>query len=103
MGALKLDMHNKCVFKNNIDLCLSQKEYDLLKLFMTNPGRNYTRIELLDRIWGEHFEGLEHTVNTTINRIRMKIEDDLKSPQYIITTWGIGYKFNTPKDVHTPS
>jgi DNA-binding response OmpR family regulator len=60
---------------------------------MQNPGRNFTRLQILDEVWGEQFEGLEHTVNSNINRLRSKIEEDPAQPEYILTAWGIGYKF----------
>jgi two-component system alkaline phosphatase synthesis response regulator PhoP len=72
---------------------LSPKEFDLLVLFASNPGRTYSRVQLLERIWGYQFEGYDHTVNTHINRLRSKIEPDLNKPEYILTTWGVGYRF----------
>ena len=66
---------------------------DLLHLFMQNPGRSYSRTELLDLVWGEQFEGLEHTVNSHINRLRAKIEQNPAHPTFILTAWGVGYKF----------
>jgi two-component system, OmpR family, alkaline phosphatase synthesis response regulator PhoP len=72
---------------------LSPKEFDLLVLFASNPGRTYTRTQLLDLVWGYQFEGYEHTVNSHINRLRSKIERNLNKPEYILTTWGVGYKF----------
>lgn len=72
---------------------LSPKEFDLLVLFASNPGRTYTRTQLLDMIWGYQFEGYEHTVNSHINRLRSKIERNLNEPEFILTTWGVGYKF----------
>ena len=72
---------------------LSPKEFDLLILLASNPGRTYTRMELLNRVWGYEFEGFEHTVNSHINRLRSKIESDMNNPDYILTTWGVGYKF----------
>jgi DNA-binding response OmpR family regulator len=72
---------------------LSPKEFDLLVLFASNPGRTYSRVQLLEKIWGYQFEGYDHTVNTHINRLRSKIESDLNKPEYIITTWGVGYRF----------
>jgi DNA-binding response OmpR family regulator len=72
---------------------LSPKEFDLLVLFASNPGRTYTRIQLLNQLWGYEFEGYEHTVNSHINRLRSKIEKDLNKPEFILTTWGVGYKF----------
>jgi two-component system, OmpR family, alkaline phosphatase synthesis response regulator PhoP len=72
---------------------LSPKEFDLLVLFASHPGRTYSRGELLEKIWGYQFEGYDHTVNTHINRLRVKIESDLNNPEYILTTWGVGYRF----------
>ena len=72
---------------------LSPKEFDLLVLFASNPGRTYTRTQLLDQVWGYQFEGYEHTVNTHINRLRTKIEQNLNEPEFLLTTWGVGYKF----------
>jgi DNA-binding response OmpR family regulator len=72
---------------------LSPKEFDLLVLFASNPGRTYTRVHLLELVWGYQFEGYEHTVNTHINRLRSKIESNLNAPEFILTTWGVGYKF----------
>lgn len=92
-GSLELNLENHTLHKNKELLEITPKEFDLLALMMSNPGRNYTRLELLDRVWGENFDGLEHTVNTNINRLRMKIEDDISAPQYLLTAWGVGYRF----------
>ena len=73
---------------------LSPKEFDLLVLMASNPGKSYNRSRLLSLIWGYDFEGYEHTVNSHINRLRAKIEPDMENPKFIITTWGVGYKFN---------
>ena len=72
---------------------LSPKEFDLLVLLASNPGKTYTRIQLLNKIWGYEFEGFEHTVNSHINRLRSKVEQNMHEPEYILTTWGVGYKF----------
>jgi len=72
---------------------LSPKEYDLLIFLASNPGKTYTRMQLLNKIWGYEFEGFEHTVNSHINRLRSKIETNMQNPEYILTTWGVGYKF----------
>jgi DNA-binding response OmpR family regulator len=72
---------------------LSPKEFDLLVLLASNPGKTYTRMQLLNKIWGYEFEGFEHTVNSHINRLRSKVEQDMHEPEYILTTWGVGYKF----------
>ncbi|MBD0257462.1 MAG: response regulator transcription factor [Cytophagales bacterium] len=72
---------------------LTPREFDLLLLLAANPGRSYSRKELLDTVWGIGFEGYEHTITTHINRLRIKIEPDFNRPVYILTTWGIGYRF----------
>ncbi|HKJ41611.1 MAG TPA: response regulator transcription factor [Sunxiuqinia sp.] len=72
---------------------LSPKEFDLLVHLASNPGKTYSRMQLLDKVWGYEFEGFEHTVNSHINRLRSKIEKDMSQPEYILTTWGVGYKF----------
>lgn len=72
---------------------LSPKEFDLLVHLASNPGKTYSRMQLLNQVWGYEFEGFEHTVNSHINRLRSKIEKDMGQPEYILTTWGVGYKF----------
>jgi len=75
-------------------LDLTSKEFDLLYLLAANPGKTFSRQELLELIWGYTFSGYEHTVTSHINRLRMKIEPDLHQPSYILTTWGVGYRFS---------
>lgn len=72
---------------------LTTKEFDLLLLFAQNPGRAYSRQQLLDVVWGYQYNGYSHTVNSHINRLRSKIEKDPADPRYIITVWGMGYRF----------
>jgi DNA-binding response OmpR family regulator len=72
---------------------LTAKEFDLLLHFARQPGRVFTRAQLLDSVWGYGHDGYEHTVNSHINRLRAKIERDPAKPQYIETVWGIGYRF----------
>jgi DNA-binding response OmpR family regulator len=72
---------------------LTAKEFDLLLHFARNPGKVYTRSQLLDIVWGYGYEGYEHTVNSHINRLRAKIEKDPAHPVYVLTVWGVGYKF----------
>jgi DNA-binding response OmpR family regulator len=92
--GLSIDIDKRKVLLNDKRTELSPKEFELLVLMASNPGRNYTRTQLLNMIWGYNFEGYEHTVNSHINRLRAKIEDDMANPKYILTTWGVGYKFN---------
>jgi DNA-binding response OmpR family regulator len=92
--GLSIDIDKRKVILGDYKIELSPKEFELLVLMASNPGRNYTRTELLNIIWGYNFEGYEHTVNSHINRLRAKIESDMANPNYILTTWGVGYKFN---------
>lgn len=91
---LTINIDKRKVIKNDIKIDLSPKEFELLVLMASNPGKNYSRSNLLSLIWGYDFEGYEHTVNSHINRLRAKIEPEMANPIYIITTWGVGYKFN---------
>lgn len=72
---------------------LTPREFDLLYWFARRPGEVFSRLSLLDNVWGYQHEGYEHTVNTHINRLRSKIEADAAEPKLIITVWGKGYKF----------
>ncbi|ACF14692.1 two component transcriptional regulator, winged helix family [Chloroherpeton thalassium ATCC 35110] len=92
--GLCLDTENHKVTLASKEIEITAKEFDLLSLFMKNPGRTYSRTELLDLVWGASYSGYEHTVNSHINRLRMKIEENPAKPKYILTVWGVGYKFN---------
>ncbi|MEO0435910.1 MAG: response regulator transcription factor [Pseudomonadota bacterium] len=74
---------------------LTSREFDLLLHFARHPGRVFRRTELLDEVWGYGHDGYEHTVNTHINRLRQKIEPDPAEPRYVVTVWGVGYRFQT--------
>lgn len=91
---LTIDAEKRKVLLKNERLDLTPKEFELLYLLASNPGKSYTRQRLLNLIWTYEFEGYEHTVNSHINRLRVKIEDDLAKPNYILTSWGVGYRFN---------
>jgi two-component system alkaline phosphatase synthesis response regulator PhoP len=93
-GDLKIDADKRKVTLNNVRIELSPKEFDLITLLASNPGKSYSRKNLLNLIWGYDFEGYEHTVNSHINRLRSKIEGDVSNPKFILTTWGVGYRFN---------
>lgn len=93
-GGLCIDTERRHVEVNKCNIDLTAKEYDLLLRFMQNPGKVYSRAQLLDMIWGYGHEGYEHTVNSHINRLRAKIEADAAQPRYILTVWGVGYKFS---------
>ena len=91
---LNIDMVKRKVKLNNKKLDLTPKEFDLLALLAKKPGRVYSRNDLLSKVWGYNFNGYEHSVNSHINRLRSKIEPDINNPKYILTSWGVGYKFN---------
>ena len=93
-GALVLDTEQHRVTLTQAVVALTAKEFDLLALFMRHPGRAYTRTQLLEQVWGTSYAGYEHTVNSHINRLRMKIEGDPARPEYIRTVWGVGYQFS---------
>jgi DNA-binding response OmpR family regulator len=92
-GELIIDKEKRKVTLGRRDVQLTAKEFDLLTLFAQHPGRVYTRTQLLDMLWGHGHDSYEHTVNSHINRLRGKIEEDPSQPRYILTVWGIGYKF----------
>jgi DNA-binding response OmpR family regulator len=77
-------------------VALTAKEFDLLLHFARNPGRVFSRMQLLDAVWGTTFDGYEHNVNTHINRLRAKIERDPAAPRYVMTVRGAGYRFSHP-------
>lgn len=74
-------------------LDLTPREFDLLYFFARHPDKVFSRLDLLNQVWGYQHEGYEHTVNTHINRLRTKIEADPSEPRRILTVWGRGYKF----------
>ena len=92
-GELVIETAKRKVSLSGKMLSLTAKEFDLLYQFACHPGRVYTRTQLLDNVWGLGYEGYEHTVNSHINRLRAKIEDDPAHPRYLLTVWGVGYKF----------
>jgi two-component system alkaline phosphatase synthesis response regulator PhoP len=92
-GELAIDRGRKKVTIRGQRLELTPKEFDLLVLMASHPGKTYSRHELLEQIWGFAFQEYEHTVTSHINRLRIKLEKDLNKPEYILTTWGTGYRF----------
>jgi len=77
---------------------LTAREFDLLLYLASSPGHVFSRAQLLDAVWGYDHDGYEHTVNTHINRLRIKIEKDPANPEYVQTVWGVGYKFSECHD-----
>ena len=90
---LTINIGNRSVIAHGEPVNLTVKEFDLLQLFMNNPGRVYSRDELLETIWGFDYLGDVRTVDVHIRRLREKIEKDSTKPAYIMTKWGVGYYF----------
>ena len=90
---LSVDQNLKkaCIRGQRLDL--TPKEFELLLLLAANPGKTFSRQELLEQVWGYTFSGYEHTVTAHINRLRLKLEADQHNPEYILTSWGTGYRF----------
>ena len=92
-GPLTINPATRKVLLGERPVKLTAKEFDLLLQFARNPERVYTRSDLLDLVWGYGHNGYEHTVNSHINRLRAKIEEDPSNPTFIQTVWGVGYRF----------
>ena len=97
-GPLSIDLPKRRVELDGRRVDLTAREFDLLVQFARHPGRVYTRAELLDLVWGYGHRGYAHTVNTHINRLRTKLETDPSQPRFVLTVWGVGYKFFDPSD-----
>ncbi len=90
---LSIDVLKRKVKLGDQSISLTAKEFDLL-LYMANyPGKVFTRDQLLNAVWGYQHSGYEHTVNSHINRLRSKLEPDSAKPRFVLTVWGVGYKF----------
>lgn len=92
IGDLSIDLENFSVLKKGTEIKLTSKEFSILKLFVTNPSRVFTKAQLYRFIWNDDYYGDENVINVHIRRLREKIEDDPSNPCYIKTIWGIGYK-----------
>lgn len=91
---IAIDCYKMKASLNGQRLELTPKEFDLLSLLVKNPGKTFSRHELLEQVWGYAFKEYEHTITSHINRLRIKIESDLNFPKYILTSWGKGYRFS---------
>jgi len=94
LAQLTIDENKREVFIDDRSIELTAREFALLVYFAQHPGQVFSRIQLLDAVWGYSHDGYEHTVNSHINRLRAKIEQDPSKPKYILTVWGVGYKLN---------
>ena len=94
MGSVELDYNQRKITIGDVTTDLTSKEFDLVDLLVSNPGRVYSRDDLLDLIWGYDYPGDARTVDVHIRRLREKIEPNAAEPKYLLTKWGAGYYFN---------
>ena len=92
-GKFKLDIYAKRIFKNNKEIDLTPKEYSIIKLFIENPNKAFSRDELMDLVWGEDYIGDPKIVDVNIRRLRSKIECSSLNEKFIETIWGFGYRW----------
>lgn len=92
-GELCIDKTKRKLTIGAREITLTAKEFDLLLYMANHPGQVFSREKLLDAVWGYQHSGYEHTVNSHINRLRTKLETDTSNPKYVLTVWGVGYKF----------
>ena len=88
-----MNTRNRTLEKNGERIKLTQVEYAIMRFFMENPGKALSREEILDRVWGQDYFGDLKIVDVNIRRLRLKIEDNVQTPNYITTVWGYGYKW----------
>ena len=94
-GILAIDVEERAAWKDGQPVDLTAKEFDLMELFLRNPGRVYSRENLLNLAWGYEYIGELRTVDVHVRRLREKLEPDPANPEYILTKWGVGYYLNS--------
>lgn len=98
IAELSIDLEKRYVRRGDVEIQLTALEFELLRVLAQNPGRVYSRMQLLDKMQGDAYEGYERTIDSHIKNLRKKIEPDPEHPQYIITVYGVGYKFGGGRD-----
>ena len=92
-GEFVLNMRNRALLKNGKLIELTQVEFQIMEYFFSNPGVPLDRLDILNYVWGSNYVGEDKIVDVNIRRLRMKIEDQPSKPKYIVTVWGLGYKW----------
>lgn len=92
-GDFVLNLRNRTLKKRGEPVELTQVEFQIMEYFFTNPGKALSRTDILNRVWGEEYFGEEKIVDVNIRRLRMKVEENPSEPKYIVTVWGLGYKW----------
>ncbi|MBE6733603.1 MAG: response regulator transcription factor [Ruminococcaceae bacterium] len=95
LGDFVLNLRRRTLTKNEKNIELTQVEFQMMEYFFTNPDTALGRSEILNKVWGASYYGEEKIVDVNIRRLRMKIEEDPSIPKYLVTVWGMGYKWNT--------
>ena len=93
-GNFVLNLRNRVLQKNGRIIELTQVEFQIMEYFFSNPGAALDRTDILNHVWGDVYVGEEKIVDVNIRRLRMKIEDEPSNPKYIVTVWGLGYKWD---------
>jgi DNA-binding response OmpR family regulator len=104
-GDLTIDFGRHEVFRAGRAIPLTPREFRLLRVLAANPGRVFSRFELIERAFGLDYDGMERTVDVHLSSLRRKIEPDPSEPIYVLTVYGVGYKFGRPRDraTHPPA
>ena len=92
-GDLRISKINKTIIKNDVEIEMTEKEFELLVLLIENKGRTLSKEYLFNTVWGSDSESEQQTLTVHIKRLREKVEEDPKKPQRILTIWGVGYKY----------
>lgn len=95
LGVFTLNLRKRTLHKNGRNIELTQVEFQMVEYFFTNPDIALDRTDILNRVWGSNYFGEEKIVDVNMRRLRKKIEDDPSDPKYLMTVWGMGYKWNT--------
>ena len=93
-GIFTLNLRNRSLKKNGTIIELTQVEFQIMEYFFSKPGTALDRTDILNHVWGEQYVGEEKIVDVNIRRLRMKVEDEPSNPKYIVTVWGLGYKWD---------
>lgn len=92
-GPFIINLYSQKITKNNVEIELTPKEYLIMKTFIENPNKAFSRDELLNKVWGYNYFGDPKIIDVNIRRLRSKIEENASTPQFIETVWGIGYRW----------
>ena len=93
-GIFTLNLRNRSLTKNGTIIELTQVEFQIMEYFFSKLGTALDRTDILNHVWGEQYVGEEKIVDVNIRRLRMKVEDEPSNPKYIVTVWGLGYKWD---------